>query len=65
MPATAAAGGMWTADLRAAAPIEYTLPDIPTPLPRIYAFPSQGVSALTASSSIRTARPRPTPRRSR
>ncbi len=38
--------GGWTTKLRAAAPVEFTLPDVPTPIPRLFAFPSPQLSVL-------------------
>lgn len=32
--------GRWTTKLRAPAPVQYTLPDVPTPVPRMLAVPS-------------------------
>lgn len=32
--------GRWTTKLHTAAPVQYTLPDVPTPIPRLLAFPS-------------------------
>lgn len=40
------AHGGWTTKLRAAAPVEFTLPDVPTPIPRLFAFPSPQLSVL-------------------
>jgi hypothetical protein len=40
------AHGGWTTKLRAAAPVEFTLPDVPTPIPRLFAFPSSQLSVL-------------------
>jgi hypothetical protein len=40
------AHGGWTTKLRAAAPVEFTLPDVPTPIPRLFAFPSPQLSLL-------------------
>lgn len=38
--------GGWTAKLRAAVPVEFTLPDVPTPIPRLFEFPSPQLSVL-------------------
>ena len=38
------AHGGWTTRLRSAAPVEFTLPDVPTPIPRLFAFPSPQLS---------------------
>jgi hypothetical protein len=38
--------GMWTQDLPDPASVEFTLPDVPTPLPRLYAFPNRALSVL-------------------
>lgn len=40
------AHGGWTTKLRTAAPVEFTLPDVPTPTPRLFAFPSPQLSVL-------------------
>ncbi len=40
------AHGGWTTKLRTAAPVEFTLPDVPTPIPRLFAFPSPQLSVL-------------------
>lgn len=40
------AHGGWTTKLRAAAPVEFTLPDVPTPIPRLFALPSPQLSVL-------------------
>jgi len=39
--ATAGIAGRWTSGLRAPAPVEVTLPDVPTPFPRLFDLPSQ------------------------
>jgi hypothetical protein len=36
--------GRWTTKLHAAAPVQYTLPDVPTPIPRLLALPSLQLS---------------------
>jgi hypothetical protein len=38
--------GMWTSNLREPAPVSFTLPDVPTPIPRLFAFPSSQLSVL-------------------
>jgi hypothetical protein len=40
------ARGMWTSNLREPAPVVFTLPDVPTPIPRLFAFPSSQLSVL-------------------
>jgi hypothetical protein len=40
--------GLWTLDLADPAPVEFRLPDIPTPIPRIFAFPNQALKVLFA-----------------
>lgn len=42
------APGTWTKDLPDPAPVEFTLPDIPTPVPRIFAFPNRALTVLFA-----------------
>jgi hypothetical protein len=36
----------WTSKLRAPAPVLFTLPDVPKPIPRMFAFPSSQLSVL-------------------
>ena len=48
LPATSSAAGTWQADLDSAAPIEFTLPDLPTPIPRLYSFPNPSLKLLYA-----------------
>jgi len=43
------APGTWTKDLPEAAPVEFTLPDLPAPIPRVLAFPSRQLSVLFAT----------------
>jgi hypothetical protein len=43
------APGMWHADLADPAPVEFTLPDVPTPIPRIFAFPDRAMAAAYVS----------------
>jgi hypothetical protein len=43
-----AANGLWKTKLRAAAPVEFTLPDVPAPIPRQFAFPSEKLQVLYA-----------------
>lgn len=38
--------GMWTSNLREPAPVSFTLPDVPTPIPRLLAFPTSQLSVL-------------------
>src|SRR5262249_29443696 len=70
IPDASAAGGLrrvsatlsgtdtWTADIPdTSPPIEFTLPDYPTPYPRVYALPSRQLLVLYA----RAAHPNPTP----
>src|SRR6185295_18519171 len=42
------APGTWTKDLPDAAPVEFTLPELPAPIPRVLAFPSRQLSTLFA-----------------
>lgn len=42
------ARGMWTSNLREPAPVEFTLPDLPAPIPRQFAFPASTLSVLYA-----------------
>ncbi len=44
--ATAGQAGTWAADLRAPAPVEFTLPDLPSPVPRMLSLPNQSISTL-------------------
>ncbi len=44
-PSTSALG-TWTKDLPDAAPIEFTLPELPAPIPRVLAFPNRQLSVL-------------------
>lgn len=44
--ATAGAMGTWSTNLTAAAPVLFTLPDVPTQIQRMFSFPTQSVSAL-------------------
>jgi hypothetical protein len=46
MAAPDPAHGGWTTKLRSPAPVEFTLPDLPTPVPRLFAFPSPELSVL-------------------
>ncbi|HEY0189929.1 MAG TPA: hypothetical protein VGC42_02325 [Kofleriaceae bacterium] len=60
MAATSPAAGTWQAPLAAAAPVEFTLPDQPTPpapIPRLYAFPTPTLKLLFAPLE----HPSPTP----
>ncbi|HMG21524.1 MAG TPA: hypothetical protein VK607_09420 [Kofleriaceae bacterium] len=38
--------GAWTTKLRKPAPVQFTLPDVPAPFPRLFAFPSADLSVL-------------------
>src|SRR4029077_2080189 len=38
--------GTWHADLPEPTPVVFTLPDAPTPLPRLFAFPSRALRIL-------------------
>lgn len=49
MTGRGAASGVWTSPLHAPAPVEFTLPDAPAPVPRLYAFPSPQLSVLFAA----------------
>ena len=40
--------GGWTTKLRKPAPVQFTLPDVPAPIPRLFAFPSADLSVLYA-----------------
>jgi len=40
--------GTWTLDLRDPVPVEFTLPDVPTPVLREFAFPNRALSVLFA-----------------
>jgi hypothetical protein len=40
--------GTWTKELAEPTPIEFTLPDVPTPIPRVFAFPNRRLSVLFA-----------------
>jgi hypothetical protein len=42
-------GGTWVTKLRTPAPVVLTLPDVPRPLPRAFAFPNLALSVLYAS----------------
>jgi hypothetical protein len=42
------AAGMWHADLPDPAPVTFTLPDLPAPIPRLYAFPYRGLAVTFA-----------------
>src|SRR6188474_3110642 len=42
------ASGTWTVPLPDPVPVEFTLPDVPTPLRRIYSLPSNRITALFA-----------------
>jgi hypothetical protein len=44
----AALPGTWTKNLPDPTPIEVTLPDVPTPIPRVFAFPDRALSVLFA-----------------
>lgn len=59
MAAPDPARGGWTTKLRSAAPVEFTLPDVPTPLPRLFAFPSSELSVLY--SVLEHPNPQPAP----
>src|SRR4051812_11871785 len=48
MAAPDPAHGGWTTRLRSPAPVEFTLPDVPTPIPRLFAFPSPELRVLYA-----------------
>ena len=54
------APGTWTKDLSDAAPVEFTLPDLPTPIPRVLAFPNRQLSVLFASLEHPNPSPAPT-----
>jgi len=47
--------GGWTTKLRSAAPVEFTLPDVPTPFPRLFAFPAPSCRCCTPCWSTRSA----------
>jgi len=40
--------GTWTRDLAAPAPVEFLLPDVPTPVPRLFDFPNRQLQVLFA-----------------
>jgi hypothetical protein len=40
--------GLWTRDLADPAPVEFSLPDVPRPVPRLFAFPNQALKVLFA-----------------
>jgi hypothetical protein len=44
--ASTSARGRWTSNLRTPAAIQFTLPDVPTPVPRLYAFPNPELSVV-------------------
>ena len=44
--ASTSARGRWTSNLRTPAAIQFTLPDVPTPVPRLFAFPNPELSVL-------------------
>lgn len=46
--ADASGPGLWTQDLADPAPVQFSLPDVPTPLPRLLAFPNQALKVLFA-----------------
>jgi len=48
LPATQSDLGTWTQDLPEPAPVEFTLPDVPAPVPRMFAFPNRALSVLFA-----------------
>jgi hypothetical protein len=48
LEASPADGGTWVLDRPDPAPVEFTLPDVPIPLRRIYAFPNRALSILFA-----------------
>ncbi|HEX2691631.1 MAG TPA: hypothetical protein VHN14_33700 [Kofleriaceae bacterium] len=47
--ATPSGPGLWTQDLAEPAPVEFRLPDVPTPLPQIVSFPNQALKVLFAA----------------
>jgi hypothetical protein len=49
VPASDGGGGTWVTKLRAPAPVVLTLPDVPMPLPRVFAFPNLALSILYSS----------------
>jgi len=56
----------WSAEIAdGAPPIEFTLPDFPVPLPRLFALPSRNMVDSTRCSSIQIRRRLPPARRSR
>jgi hypothetical protein len=48
LTATTSEPGTWTQDLPEPAPVEFTLPDVPTPVPRLFAFPNRTLKVLFA-----------------
>src|ERR1041384_7879045 len=52
-------GGVWVTKLRAPAPVVLTLPDIPTPLPRVFAFPNLALSIVYSALERRDRSPAP------
>jgi hypothetical protein len=59
VPASDGGGGAWVTKLRAPAPVVLTLPDVPTPLPRMFAFPNLALSVLFSSLERRDRSPPP------
>ncbi|HEY0477904.1 MAG TPA: hypothetical protein VGD37_10290 [Kofleriaceae bacterium] len=43
-----ASPGIWTTQLHEPAAVQFTLPDVPVPIPRLYAFPSHQLQVLHA-----------------
>jgi hypothetical protein len=46
VPATTTTAGTWTTQLHDPAPVMFTLPDVPTPVPRLFAFPAHQLQVL-------------------
>jgi hypothetical protein len=52
-------GGWTTTKVRTPAPVEFTLPDVPAPIPRLFAFPSPQLSVLYSVLEHRNPQPMP------
>jgi hypothetical protein len=52
--------GLWTRDLADPAPVQFSLPDVPTPVPRLFAFPNQALKVLFAPLEHPDRSPAPT-----
>lgn len=48
VPAVTGAAGTWTSHLFDPVPVEFTLPDAPAPIPRLFAFPAPQLQVLFA-----------------